>query len=94
MIGSGGDAAGAARQEASGRVYRAEAAKVAAALEANHYSRRLKNMQVYYPETITKLSHKPQYSESNSSNPNSRHGNARAAEVVEISTYTCHGVPR
>lgn len=85
MIGCGGDAAGTARQEASRRVYQSEAAKVATALESNHYSRRLKNMQVYYPETITKLSHKPQYAESLSNSGNQRGSSSRATEVVEIS---------
>lgn len=40
-------------------VYKKEALEISKALEANHHTRRLKNMQVYYPDTITKLSHVP-----------------------------------
>jgi hypothetical protein len=47
------------RHHAAREVYKREAQDISKSLEANHYSRRLKNMQVYYPDTITKLSHVP-----------------------------------
>lgn len=47
------------RHHEAREVFKREAKDVSKALESNHYSRRLKNMQVYYPETITKLSHAP-----------------------------------
>jgi hypothetical protein len=45
------------RHREAREVYKREAHDISQALEANHHSRRLKNMQVYYPDTITKLSH-------------------------------------
>ena len=50
---------GTDRHREAREVFKKEAREVSKVLESNHYSRRLKNMQVYYPDTISKLSHAP-----------------------------------
>lgn len=47
------------RHREAREVYKKEAHEISKALESNHHSRRLKNMQVYYPDTVSKLSHAP-----------------------------------
>lgn len=50
---------GTDRHREAREVFKKEAKDISRVLESNHYSRRLKNMQVYYPDTISKLSHAP-----------------------------------